>query len=891
MRRVLSCLFLTVLPCCALAAAPQEMPTPESVIGFEPGTDMKLADWPMIRQYFDALDRATDRVALEKIGKSTLGKEMFLAAISSEENVAGRAAIKAALRRMADPRGLSEAEERRYIGQLPVVVFVGCAQHASEIGSTQMSMEAAYRLAAGDSPAMETIRRNVIFLLVPSLNPDGHQMECEWYAEQLGTPFEGSRMPWLYHKYVGHDINRDWAMNTQVEPRLISRVLYEEWFPQIVVDVHQMGNRGARMFIPPYHDPINPNIDPLIEHELALISAQMRLDLSAAGHTGIITNAMFDEWLLGYFTSVPSRHNMVTQLIELASVNRASPVFQRRRDLQGSRRGLDDYSRRANFPEPWEGGWWRLRDIVEYEQTAVFSLLGLAARNREVFLENFVRLGRKQIEKGKSEPPFAFLVPPEQSDPAAAWRMVQTMMCGGVDVHEAKASFVADGIDYPAGTQVVFMAQPYRAHAKDLLEKQTYPDLRTYPEGPPERPYDVSGWTLPLLAGVKTVQVVDPFDVAAEKLERTKRPPARPVVRLSDKIRFILVERSQNNAYILVNRLLASGGRVRCLGEKAAIGARSMEPGTFLLAGDSAPTEDLREQMADLGLVFFGVSELPDVAIFDVKPFRLGLYQPWTASMDEGWTRWVLERYEFPYRTIHDAEIRAGGLEERYDVLILPDLRTDSIVSGVSEGSLPGKYTGGIGEEGVFALRDFVREGGTLVGLDSSCGFLIDKLALPLEIVREEASAPGKSDPRRFFCPGSILRIEVDASHPLCYGLGPAAAVMHMNSPVFDWKKRTGSQPGAEKSSEQDRRRVTMVGSYPQVNPLLSGWIEHDDIIHGKGALASARFGEGKAVLIGFRCQSTRSWMPFRSGRTGMTRRSSRGNRARFDQPEQGNLS
>lgn len=842
-----------------------EVPRPEEVIGFKAGEDYKLADWRMVQRYFHELDKASGRVHVEKIGKSTMGKDMIVVILSSKENLARREEIRDTYRRLADPRDLSKGDAQKLLGKIPAAVFVACAQHATEIGSTQMSMEIAYRVAAEETPAMEEIRRNVLFLLVPSMNPDGHQLVCEWYNEHLGTPFEGSPMPWLYHKYVGHDNNRDWAMITQAETRNVSRVLYEEWFPQIVIDVHQMGRAGARMFIPPYYDPINPNIDPLIQHELSLISAQMQLDMSVGGHKGILTYAMFDEWLLGYFTSVPTRHNMVAQLIELASVNIASPVFMTMRELRGSR-GFEEYSRRANFPEPWEGGWWRLRDIVDYEETALLSVLGLASKNRGLFLENFYSLGIKQVWKGRKEPPFAFLVPPDQRDPATAWMMLEALQRGGVEIHKAQEEFLADGIPYPAGTHVILMAQPFRAHAKDLLERQSYPDLRTYPGGPPERPYDVAGWTFSLLMDVKSVPVVHPFQANLEKVEKDARPPEGTVSGLTGESRFVLIERCQNNAYILVNRLLSAGEPVSALGEDAVVEERRFAPGTFVLGGEGRLPQSLLEEVRRLGLRTYAYDSLPEAKLLEVKPVRFSLYQPWTASMDEGWTRWVLERFEFPYTTIHDAEIRAGGLRKRYDAIILPDIWPESIIRGNPEGSMPKHYTGGIGDEGGFALRDFVREGGRLIGMDSSCGFLIDKLELPVKnLVREtgeegygemEETRRGQEREKRFFCPGSILRIHVDNTNPLAFGLSPAVEIMHINSPVFERIEEKGDEkedsPGKPEGSSP---KTAFVGTYPKMNPLQSGWIENDDLIHGKGALVQAEFEKGTAILIGFRCQ------------------------------------
>ena len=857
---VLLALLLVPLP----GALAQEIPSPRDVLGFTPGDDFKLADWTAMVDYFDRLGSASDRVHVERMGRTTQGRDMVLVIVGSARNVARREVLMAGYRRLADPRGLAHEEADRLIADLPTAVFVGCAQHASEIASTQTSMNLAFSIAAGKDPVFETRPDDAILLLVPSLNPDGHQLVCDWYKEHLGTPFEGGRMPWLYHEYVGHDINRDWAMASQVETRHVSSVLYEKWFPQIVIDVHQMGRSGARMFIPPYRDPINPNIDPLIDHQLTLLAAQMQLDLSAAGCTGILTSAMFDEWLMGYFTSVPSRHNMVALLIEMASVNGASPVFQRGSDI--SSRALDGNARRANFVEPWPGGWWRLSDIVRYEHVALSSALKLAARNRTDWLRNFVQLGERQVKAGREEPPFAYLVPPDQRDPATTWKLVDTLQTGGVEVHRATAAFEADGLTWPDGTQVVFMAQPFRAHAKDLLEKQVYPNLRTYPGGPPDRPYDVAGWTLPLVMGVRAVEVVEPFEGKFDKVPRSKRPSRGRI--LGDEGDALLVDRAQNRAYLLVNRHLARGGEVECLtapldrGGTTDLVKTTFPAGSFLLLANE---DDLFDEAATLGLHGRRIAHLPE-GRRPLKAPRIGFYKPWTASMDEGWTRWVLERHEFPFSSIRDAEMRAGNLGARYDVILFPDLRGSSILRGLHEDSAPKKYVGGIGEAGLFALREFVREGGVVVGIDSSCPFLVEQFELPLEEVGARSrsssersgygSREGDDGTKRFYCPGSILSLNVDTAHPLGYGLEAATPILFSSSPVFEkTKAKKEESPESGKDGKRAEPPISVAATYPGVNPLLSGWAENDELIRGKIALAEGRFGKGRVVLIAFRCQ------------------------------------
>ena len=445
--RSLAVLFLS-----SFSLSAQTVPTPESHLGFQVGADYKLAGWQSIVDYFGKLDEASDRIEVQTLGQSTEGRPFIMALISSPENLAKKSEIQAAQRRLADPRGLTDEEARGMASSGTAVVLIGCNIHATEIASSQMSMELAYDLVTSTDPTMEMIRERVVLLLVPSLNPDGIDIVGDWYRETLGTPWEGTRPPWLYHKYTGHDNNRDWFMLTQVESQIMNRVHYEEWFPQIIYDVHQMGNKGARFFVPPFFDPINPNVPPLLQRQIMLIGAHMAHDLQAAGKQGVITSAVYDMWWHGGYRTVPYRHNIVGVLTEAASVRIASPVFQLEKDLTGHRRGLPKYWLQTNFPDPWPGGWWRLRNIVEYQKIASGSLLKLAATHREDWIYNFYQLGKQAVALGETEPPFAYLIPTDQHDPIATYEMTRILSEGGVELHRAEKSLQADGVTYPAGT-------------------------------------------------------------------------------------------------------------------------------------------------------------------------------------------------------------------------------------------------------------------------------------------------------------------------------------------------------------------------------------------------------------------------------------------------------
>ena len=581
-----------------VASVDAQIVSPEEAIGFPVGADYKLARWETITGYLRSLAANSDRVILENRGKTTEGLDFVLALISSPENLANLDRYKAIQQKLANPQehDLTELEQLAQEGK--VVVMISCNIHSTEVASSQMSMELAYQLATENTPQIMEILENTILLLIPSANPDGLNMVVDWYERTVNTPYEGAPMPWLYHKYTGHDNNRDWFMLTQVETQLVTQILYEEWFPQVVYDVHQMGNRGARFVIPPYFHPVNPNIPPLLQRELSLIGAQMALDLTSQGFTGVLSNAVYDTWWHGGFRTVPYRHNMIGILTEAASVNIASPIFQRRSSLWGHRRGLSEYAQQTNFPEPWPGGWWRMRDIIEYEKAAAYSIMSIVARQKEMFLTNFYKMGLDAVEKGEGEPPRAFLVPADQRDMNTALKMLQILQRGGVKIHRADANFTVDGVEYPAGTYVILMAQPFRAHAKDLLEVQHYPRRIPAPGAPPERPYDIAGWTLPLQMGVKVIKAVEVFEADLAVVE--KIPEATGKLHL-DGVDFqdavVYVFRNQTNLEtVALNRLLQKDEyTIYQQQRETAWKDLHLPRGTIVLKSDRIPGSDSAE--------------------------------------------------------------------------------------------------------------------------------------------------------------------------------------------------------------------------------------------------------------------------------------------------------
>lgn len=806
-----------------VATAP---PTPAAVLGHTAGESGWLADWAEILEYFERLDELSERVTLERIGESVEGRPMVMAVITSEENHARLEEIRRGQATLADPRGAPRSELDRLLETQPAVTLIGASLHGNEIMATQMSMELAYDLVT-DS-AHITALDDVVVLLIPSMNPDGLDITRRWWLETRGTEHARSPMPWLYHHYAGHDNNRDFFMITQPETRAVTRVLYEEWFPEVVYDIHQMGNRGARFFVPPFDDPLNPNVDPLLVRQTNLVGVQMALDLTEAGKAGVVHMDRYDLWWHGGARTVPARHNMVGILSEVASAEYGDPIEQPLEELEQPEIG-------SLYPEPWPGGEWRPRDIVEYELIAAKSLVRLLARQRRDFVRNFVTLALRQVSLGLEGEPFAFIVPAGQRDPGSAAEMLRVLRRGGVEVHQATAPLEVEGRRFPTGSHVVLMAQPYRAHAKDLLEEQWYPDMRLYPEGPPVAPYDLTGWTLPVQMGVDVLGVGDPFSIAGlVRLDSIATPPGTTGGRGTA----VALDPRLNASHRAVHEALTLGDRTRVTfsTRPVLVQGESWPAGTAVISGVPDVAERAARWAREWGTKAVAVATVPTGR--EVRTLRVGLYRSWLASPDEGWTRWVFERWGVPFDSVRDREVRAGGLASRFDVIVIPDISYRDLMRGLDPARSPSQYAGGIGEEGARSLRDFVRAGGTLVLLDSSSEFAIRELGVPVrEVTRELRGA----DSERWYAPGSLLRVRWDTAHPVASGMPEESGVFYARGPVF------AVDPGVS--------GVSVVGRYPEQDLLMSGYAQGEEQVAGAGALVEARVGRGRVVMFGFRPQ------------------------------------
>ena len=811
-------LFALLIPLPGAAA----IPSPESHFGHPMGADRKLVEWESVVGYFQRLGRASNQVLVQELGKSTEGRPFILVTVANAETIGELDQHQSVQAQLADPRRTTPEQAEALIGQGKTVVLITCSIHSTEVASTHTAIEFVYKLLTEDTPRHRAILNDTIFLLIPSLNPDGIDKVAAWYKKFLGTRYEGAPMAELYHKYAGHDNNRDWYMFTQAETRLTVEQVHNVWRPQIVYDVHQMGGRGARMFVPPWMDPIDPNIDPLIVQQVNNLGTAMAVDLTSAGKKGVVVNGIYD-----YFTPArhyQSYHGGLRILSETASARYASPIKVPFASLEVQGRGYNAKSPSWNFVEPWPGGEWTLRDIVDYQLVTFESCLYNAALHRQDLLRNFYRIGQRALER---DTPFAFVIPSEQHDRSAADRLLRTLSFGMVEIERAEEDFSAAGRRFSQDDFVIRMLQPYAAFAKTLMESQQYPDLREHPGGPPRKPYDVTAHSLPLLLGVDVAEVEEPFDAELVPLAKVETEPGH--VEDAD---LLALSPAAGDSWKAVNRLL----------EAAAPVYRDRADGTFYIPSEG-PAEALLPQLArELGLDFTATDTSVDEHRRLQTP-RVGLYRGHVPIMDEGWTRWVLEQYEFPYQNLTNERIQQGELNDEFDLIILPDTRPSTLHAGFIQGALyggaeaPPDYTGGIEDTGAAALRRFARDGGTILALNKASVYAIERLDAGTRNVLS-----GLGD-QQFYAPGSLLNVSVDTSHPLCFGMRAQEAVWFESGPAFEVGNRgNGESPRA-------------VLTYPRRNLLASGWLLGEKHLSNRAAVLDVPIGRGRVVLMGIRPQ------------------------------------
>lgn len=768
--------------------------SPEAFLKRSVGADFCLVDWKTVDSFYEQLAENSPTVALSHIGKTTEGREFSAVVISSPSNLQNLPAIKEASRTIADPRGKSAAQIESAIENGKVILVITPAMHSDEPAATEMAMQLSWMLAISQEEPWRSMRDAAITVVVPTLNPDGLDHVNQWYTANLGKPSEDSSLPELYQKYVGHDNNRDFFAMTQVESQLLAQLMYDEWNPQILWDVHQHGKTGARFFVPPYCDPLNENIDPVMVAGINSIGARAVMDMTASGCTGIATGVSYDNWWNGGNRSVPARLNIIGILTEAASVNYASPVFLKPSELRDPL-GRGDYRPSNQFVSPWSGGWWRQADIVRYELEFAKSLFGSISREPKLWLKQKLAAAVRASTLDDQSSRIAWLITVDNKDIGAAQRLVGILDQMKVEVHQSKSIVTADSRQYAAGTLVVRCDQPHSRFVNDLFE------WKTFPKG--EDAYDVAGWALPALFGLRVVEVVD--DIEGD-LELLQDPTLAEAFTQQDTADF-----RDSRQWIALTRYLASENR-----HDAVTLTSSMVPD---------------KQTRSVEALAKTVGTMP----------RVGIYAPWSASIDEGWLRWTLEYLGVPYQRVRNSMVRAGRLRDDFDVILIPDIRPSTIEHGRGKHSAPVSQTGGLDADGMIAIEQFVDDGGKLIVMESACPWVIDLFRLPVVDVTTEKGS------EKFACSGSVVRGALK-EHALTDGLLRDVAFMFTNSKA--WRILTAKEQAERKAA--DCKVVPMLTYAPRA-VLLSGAMSHPEVIEDQIAWAMVKRQKGTIHLFGFR--------------------------------------
>jgi hypothetical protein len=813
--------------------------SPDNFFKKKIGADRTLIPYSKIIKYFDYIARESNRIKVGNEGMSTENRPLYLAFISSEKNISNLQELIEINNKLANPDLLSNDEAADLISRGKVFVLVTCGIHATEIASTQLSMLLAHKLATSNDQKTKNMLNKVVLMLMPSINPDGNMMVTDWYYKYLNTKHEGCMMPYLYHKYAGHDTNRDHFMLNLNESKILCRVLHQKYFPQIFLDMHQMGSTGPRMFVPPFKDPMNSNLDPILLKETDLVGVSMALKLQQSGKSGVASGYAFDAYWPGGTKNTSWFKNVAGILTELASVDIASPVFIEENELRVRSKGLPEYKAQVNFPNPWRGGWWRFQDLIDYEMIALDALLETSAFYSKTFLANFYQVGLRAVNRGKNSP-YGYHIPQDQWDVSAAMRFLKKFKLNGVRIYKLEDEQIYNNKILRKGDYIIPLAQPYGNFVKVMMEIQHYPEIKHMTGGPIMEPYDVSGWTMPILMGVQFKTLNQPID----NLKLT----------LLKKIKHLeMIKKSQGNYYTFSGRLNTSFKLLNRLLQKqipvfrTSTQTDSLNPGDFLIKKSDIKRYFLTKLLKNTDITIRVVQLNKTSFLKPVKPKRIGIFKPYIPSMDEGWTRWLMDDFEFNYTTLHNQDLKNKNFSSRFDVLIIADISRNIIVEGKTGGwykayldKMPAQYKGGIGKEGILNIKKFLKKGGNLILFDSAYELGQKDLSLPIRNAL-------KNIPRnKFYCPGTILKIKLNPDDPVTYGIKQNSILFFSRCAAFKTSKPL--------SSHIDRR---VVAGFPDTGDhLVSGYIKGPELLNRTVTTVRFNYYKGNVLVLGGRIQN-----------------------------------
>jgi len=864
--------------------------SPERQFGFEVGADYRLINYTQLLGYWKKLDAESDRLVLKTIGTTAEGRSMVMAIVTSPANQKKLARYKDISRRLALAEGLSEDQARALATEARPVVLIDGGLHASEILGSQQLIELVWQMVSRNDPETRRILDRVILLALPS-NPDGLELVADWYMRVKDPAKRTTRgIPRLYHEYIGHDNNRDFYMVTQPESEAVSRVMYLEWFPQIVYNHHQTGPAGTVLFCSPFRDPFNYLFDPLVPTGVDLVGSAMHSRFVSEGKPGATmrSGAPYSTWWSGGLRSTAYFHNMIGILTE--TIGNPTPIdipFLPEKQLP-----------KGDLPYPIAPQKWHFRQSIDYAITADRAILDLASKMGEDFLLDIYRMGRNAIQRGSRDTwtvtpknirtveealrkenikpeghdqgfplkffglmrdpglrdPRGFVIPADQPDFATATKFVNALLKSGVTVLQAESPFEAEGKNYPLGSFVVKCDQAFRPHILAMFEPQDHPHDLLYPGGPPSAPYDSAGWTLAYQMGVVFDRILEGFPAPFKRL---RGPAPMPPGRLdgSEKPSGFLLDHRVNDGFIAVNRLLKLGEEVYWLKDAVAVEGKTFPPGAVLVPASPEARSILKEAAESLGLCVTGVEAIPKGEALRLRPVRVGLWDQYGGSMASGWARWLLEQFEFPFEVVYPPALDGGNLKAKYDVLIFvggaipredrPPQDEFRFFSPPDPEEVPEEYRSRLGRVTVAKtapqLREFLEGGGTILAIGTSTSIAFH-LGLPISDALLERHPDGtdhRLPKEKYYIPGSVLQAKVDIHHPLAYGLRDKTDFYFNNSPVFQLDPDAAAQG------------VRPVAWFDGPEPLRSGWAWGQGYLEKAVAVLEAKVGQGRLVLNG----------------------------------------
>ncbi len=833
MNYTVLCFLMLYIASLSASQGQNSITKPEDYLGHKPGADYKLTTYEQWSEYMNILADESPRMAIGDMGETTEGRRMIYGIISSEENMSLLEEYKLIAKRLSLIEGVNPSDAMTLAASGRAIVWISAGLHSTETAPPQHHFQLPYDIITDEDPTTKMIRDSVI-LLLPIVNPDGMTQVAEWYRQNVGTEYETSPLPTLYHKYAGHDNNRDTFIANLKETQNINRIVNSEWYLSLFYDQHTAAPFPARIWIPPGPEPTNPNKHPIIIRTKNLVGSAMGKGLEENDQPGAISRIAFDIWYPGYIDGPAIEgHNIPSILTETALYRYATPKTYTIDDFPEEYKEL---RMGVFYPSPWKGGTWRIGDAVAYNLTASKSLLETVALYKTDFLQNKYKMGTDVIKRFKEEGPYGWIVPKDQQDKSTTALMLNRMMQNGVQVFEANKELATVNDEVNEGDFVIPTTQPFGLYVKNLMEYQDYPDLRKYPhlwqgisrmtkwDGAPFLPYDGVGWTLPSQMGIETIELDKALTSDLNKVEDPVMIGAYVGIG-----QHMIISTTENNAFLAANLAKQSGSTVSRTTETVEQSGQTFPIGSFVIKGGRMSGKTLSQ---DAGVEILAMTSAPPT--IKLKEQKIGLYDSWRANMDAGWIKLLLDQYGFQYQILRDESVRNTDLSKDYDVIIIPDQSLSQIIEGRKEGDMPPEYVGGLGEDGVSMLKAFVESGGKLLLNKRASSIAIEKFGLPIKNVLNGVATS------EFTCPGSILKVKYKTT-PATYGMPSYGIGYFAQGQAYEIDDPTG---------------IEVIATYPDEPLLISGWLEGGELIQGKAAILEAEMGKGKVTLFGFNIQN-----------------------------------